>query len=91
MREREPGDPALARYDEIAHILTGDPATDAAEGVRWIQALGADLRVPPLATYGVTRADFPALVEKTAVASSTKANPIKLTLDELEEILTLAW
>lgn len=90
LREREPGNPALARYDELARILTGDPHASAAEGVSWVQRLCADLRVPPLAAYGVTRADFPALVEKTAAASSTKANPIKLTTGELEAILTLA-
>jgi alcohol dehydrogenase class IV len=91
LHQREPANPALERYNEIARILTGDTRATASDGVGWIQQLCADLRVPPLRTYGVTRADFPALVEKTAVASSTKANPIKLTLDELEEILTLAW
>jgi alcohol dehydrogenase class IV len=87
---REPGNPALARYDEIARILTGDPRSGAEDGVRWICSLCAALRIPPLSTYGVTRADFPALIEKTAVASSTKANPISLTPGELSEILTLA-
>jgi alcohol dehydrogenase class IV len=38
----------------------------------------------------VTEADFPTLVEKGAVASSMQANPIKLTTDELSEILALA-
>jgi alcohol dehydrogenase class IV len=87
---REPANPALARYDEIARILTGDPRSGAEDGVRWICSLCAALRIPPLSTYGVTRADFPALIEKTAVASSTKANPISLTPGELSEILTLA-
>ena len=53
-------------------------------------SLAAALNVPTLAAYGVTTADFPALVEKTAVASSTKANPIPLTPEELGEILALA-
>jgi alcohol dehydrogenase class IV len=35
-------------------------------------------------------ADLPTVVEKSAVASSTKANPIQLTLDEMREILTRA-
>jgi alcohol dehydrogenase class IV len=41
--------------------------------------------------YGVSHADVPLLVKKAAAASSMKGNPVLLTLDELEEIVTLAW
>lgn len=88
--ERAPGSPMLHRYDEVAHILTGDPAARAADGIRWVQALTAQLRIPALGAYGVRLEDAPALVEKTLVASSTKANPIVLTREELTEILTRA-
>ncbi|OQA46785.1 MAG: Alcohol dehydrogenase 2 [Chloroflexi bacterium ADurb.Bin325] len=88
--ERAPGSPMLHRYDEIAHILTGDPAARAADGIRWVQALTAQLRIPALGAYGVRLEDAPALVEKTLIASSTKANPIVLTREELTEILTRA-
>jgi hypothetical protein len=47
--------------------------------------------VPGLAAYGITRGDFPALVEKAARASSMKANPIVLTGEELGEILVVAY
>jgi alcohol dehydrogenase class IV len=41
-------------------------------------------------SYGLTRADFPALIEKSAAASSMRANPIKLTPGEMEVILDRA-
>jgi alcohol dehydrogenase class IV len=90
LRARQPGGAALARYDEIASILTGQDGALAEDGVAWVKSLAAALNVPSLAAYGITAADFPALVEKTAVASSTKANPIALTPEELGEILALA-
>jgi len=90
LRGRQPGGEILRRYDEIARILTGIDGATAEDGIAWVKALVADLQIPSLAAYGVTERDFPALVEKTAIASSTKANPILLTLDELREILVLA-
>jgi len=90
LRTRQPGSAALARYDEIARILTGQAGALAEDGITWVTSLATALNVPSLAAYGVTSADFPALVEKTAVASSTKANPIVLTAGELHEILALA-
>jgi alcohol dehydrogenase class IV len=48
------------------------------------------LQVPSLADNGVTPDDFPVLIEKAAISSSMKGNPIKLTPDELREILVRA-
>jgi alcohol dehydrogenase class IV len=90
LRARQPGSAALVRYDEIARIMTGQAAALAEDGIAWVTSLAAALNVPSLAAYGVTAADFPALVEKTAVASSTKANPVVLSPEELSEILALA-
>jgi alcohol dehydrogenase class IV len=90
LQERQPDHPALGRYDEIARLLTGDARATAADGVAWVQELCGALQIPPLAAYSVTPADVPVVVEKTAVASSTAANPIKLTPDELREILEQA-
>ena len=39
--------------------------------------------IPRLGAYGVRSSDVPELVRRTAKASSTKANPIVLTEDEL--------
>jgi len=90
LQDRLPNSEALRRYDEVAQILTGDPSATANDGVAWVQELCDALQAPPLADCGVRQADFPVLIEKSAISSSMKGNPIKLTPEELEEILTRA-
>lgn len=90
LRERQPDSEALRRYDEVAQILTGNPKATANDGVAWVQELGQALQAPNLATYRLTRDDFPTVIEKTAVASSTQGNPIKLTAEDMGEILMRA-
>jgi alcohol dehydrogenase class IV len=79
---------ALGRYDEVAAILTGDRNATASDGVAWVAALCQALHVPSLASYGVTAGDFPAIIERASRSSSMKGNPIKLTPDDMREILT---
>ena len=90
LRQREPDNPALQRYDEIACVLTGREGARASEAVEWVRELCQALNIPRLSAYGLKADDIPPLVEKTAVASSTKANPVKLTADELSQILQKA-
>jgi alcohol dehydrogenase class IV len=90
LRQRQPQHPALARYDEIAVILTGDADARAADAVAWLGTLLADLNIPPLRAYHITPADFPAIVAASARASSMKANPIVLTDAELMAVLEAA-
>ena len=84
VRERAPE--RLARFDEVARLLTGRPHAVAADAVAWIEALVRELQIPPLRAYGVTEADIPLLVQKAEKASSTKGNPVVLTREELTEI-----
>jgi alcohol dehydrogenase class IV len=90
LQERGPENPALARYDEIAQILTGDLGATADDGVAWVQELCATLNVPNLSTYGLTLEDIPDLIKNASAASSMQGNPIKLTDKEMEEILERA-
>jgi alcohol dehydrogenase class IV len=90
LQAREPDNPVLQRYEEIARRLTGASTATAADGVRWLYALLADLHIPPLSDYGVAEADFPTLIEKSAQASSMQGNPIRLTPDEMTDILRRA-
>ena len=90
LQERAPESVALRRYDEIARLLTGNERATAADGVAWVRELCAALRIPPLSAYGMTEADFPALMEKASRASSMRGNPIKLTAEEMEEVLARA-
>ncbi len=90
LRSRAPQDPALARFDEIARLLTGHAQSGAADGVQWVATLCQKLEVPPLRTYGVQEAHVPELVERARKTSSMKGNPIALTNEELAEILARA-
>ena len=89
-RQRPAAGDIFGRYANIARLLTGDPTATAEDGVRWVRGLVAELRIPPLRTYGITSALIPALVAKAAQASSMKANPLPLTADELTAILNSA-
>jgi len=90
LQERAPDAPALARYREVAAILTGDAVAEVADGVAWIQALSDELAVPGLADYGLTRSHVAPIVDKARSASSMQGNPITLTETELTALLTQA-
>eukprot|EP01121_Diplochlamys_sp_Union-15-3_P012767 TRINITY_DN3871_c0_g1_i1.p1 TRINITY_DN3871_c0_g1~~TRINITY_DN3871_c0_g1_i1.p1 ORF type:complete len:221 (-),score=41.65 TRINITY_DN3871_c0_g1_i1:23-685(-) len=90
LKERDPKNLALAKYDEIAKIITNKPDATAADGVNWVKDLCKKLGVPQLSTYGVKNEDFNEIVQKSAVSSSMKGNPINLTDKELEVILKLS-
>jgi alcohol dehydrogenase class IV len=81
---------ALARYDEVSQLLTGTATAKAADGVTWVQELCAALKVTPLADFGLKEQDLPTAAAKSKKSSSMKGNPIKLTDDELMEILKKA-
>ncbi len=87
LQSREPDSPALARYEQIARILTDETTAQAADAVAWVQGLCAALKVPPLAQFGLKEKDFPTVVAKAQKSSGMKGNPISLTDDELMEIL----
>ena len=91
LRSRSPDSPALGRYDEIGRLLTGSPHALAADGLAWLKDLNKTLTVPTLSSLGIPKTSIPEIANKAAKASSMKANPIELTLPELEEILQAAW
>lgn len=90
LAERLPDSPVLARYAEIARLLTGRAGATPADAAAWIADLIAALDIPPLRHYGLTEADFPALIDASARASSMQANPVELTRDEMAAILRRA-
>jgi len=82
--------PLLLRFRELARILTGDQAAEPADGVRWVQALVADLRIPGLGRHGLLPADLELVAERALEASSMKANPVPLDRAALVAILAQA-
>jgi alcohol dehydrogenase class IV len=87
LRLRQPGSPALARYQTAARLLTGNPRAGADDGVEWVRSLVSGLQIPGLGLYGIKRENAAELVAKAAQASSMKANPIALTPAELSALL----
>ena len=87
LRDRALDSLALARYDEIAQILSGDSNARAADGVAWIKEICAELATLSLGSFGVTTDAIPEIVAKAQRASSMQGNPIPLTADELTRIL----
>jgi len=86
LQNRAPGSKALARYGEIAQLLSGITAK-AADGVEWLRDVCLELKVPPLSESGLKEQDLPTVVAKSQKSSSMKGNPITLTDDELIAIL----
>lgn len=91
LRARAPLHPALERYAAIAHLLTGRNHVSAEDGIDWVRALCAELNLPRLRDWGIAQADLSGVVENAARASSTQANPLPLTSDELLAVITAAW
>jgi alcohol dehydrogenase class IV len=87
LQARMPDSPSLARYDEVAQLLTGENTARASDGVTWVQDLCQALNVPSLSDFGLTEGDFPTVVAKAGKASSMKGNPIVLSDEELTQIL----
>jgi len=90
LRQREANNPVLARFAEVARLLTGDPQAQAQDGLIWLEALIRELHIPGLSRYGVSAADLAGLVQNAQQASSMKGNPIVLSAAELSEILAQA-
>jgi alcohol dehydrogenase class IV len=90
LRDRDPGNPALARYAEAACLLQGGSGATSEDAPRLVAALASRLGIGGLARYGVGRGDFPEIARKAAASSSMRGNPVALTYDELLEILEMA-
>jgi alcohol dehydrogenase class IV len=87
LRAREKSSPAIARYDEIARVVTGNPGARAEDAVAWLRELVEELGVPRLKFYGVREEDVPRVVTAARQASSMRGNPLVLSDDELAEAL----
>ncbi len=90
LRVQAPDAPALARYQEVAGLLTGRPAARIDDGIEWIRRLIARMALPGLASLGLKKADFDEAVTKARRASSMRGNPATLTDKDLEGILKAA-
>lgn len=90
LQDREPNNPALPRFDEIGQLITGDQSANAQTAIDWIDETSQTFNIPGLSTYGIQETDFEGIIAKSGNSSSMKGNPIKLTDDELYDILKVA-
>ncbi|HTZ22681.1 MAG TPA: iron-containing alcohol dehydrogenase [Streptosporangiaceae bacterium] len=87
LRPAPDGQPALAKYTEVAGILTGDPAAAVEDGIAWIRDTVGLLEIPRLAAFGLSTQDVGDVAAKAATSSSMQGNPALLSDDDLRTIL----
>jgi alcohol dehydrogenase len=94
LESREPSSPALAEYAYLGRLLAldraGQPLDSDAEArsalVSELERLTAHLRIPGLASFGLTEAGIAAIVADSR-GSSMRTNPVTLIDDEIAELL----
>jgi alcohol dehydrogenase class IV len=80
MRQRDPGNHALAKYEEV-RVLLG-----ASDLVAMLAGWQENLALPRLSAYGVTAADIPRIVANSR-GSSMKTNPVVLDDADIRRIV----
>ncbi|RTZ16562.1 iron-containing alcohol dehydrogenase [Vibrio aquaticus] len=77
----------LARYRQLAHILTGRVNAHRDDAVLWANMMLERLAIPQLAQFGVCCTSFDAVAEDALKSVAIKGNPLPLTKDRLTYIL----
>jgi alcohol dehydrogenase class IV len=78
---------SIAKYLEVAQILTGNKDAKIEDGINWAGEMVKALKIPTLSAFGLSASNFPVLVEKAKKASSMQGNPVSLSEKQLTEIL----
>jgi alcohol dehydrogenase class IV len=86
-KRRAPESATLARYAEIARLVTGNPRATTEDGITWIEQLTRELGIVGLGRLGVTSDRFGEIVERAARASSMQGNPVRLDPAEMTAVL----
>ena len=84
---REPGNPALNKYQVLTETIPANKSGTVEGLFDCLYKLQQDIHIPKLTELGFDPARIPEVVEKASVASSMKANPIRLNNHELVDIL----
>lgn len=87
LRQRAPGNVALGRYAEACRWLGGDQSGCPEDLVELLLRLVSRLRIPGLAAWGISQAEFLGVVQRAQESSSMRGNPIPLTDAELSTAL----
>lgn len=83
-------DQAIARYRELAVMLTGIAGARPADAVTWLEGLSRALPLEKLTAYGVGELDPDVVVEAAMRSSSMKGNPVALSREAAAKIFAAA-
>lgn len=87
LKSRDSQSEKIARFLEIARMVTNHNDAQIEDGITWFQELCRKLNIPHLKQFGISSKDSREIIENVKRASSTKGNPIQLNDDELLQIL----
>lgn len=90
LRARDSGSPALARYSEVARLITRRMDATAEDGIAWVKTLCEDFHIAPLSEYGLHSGQFAGVAGQAMRSSSMRGNPIDLNEEELLAVLEQA-
>ena len=77
----------LARYAEIARILTGDSYASVQNAILWLQSTADRLEIPSLSQWGLQHEQVPSLARQALKSSSMRGNPVALNAEAIEIII----
>ena len=77
----------LARYEEVARLLTGRAEASIEDGCAWVRTLVDELGIRPLSAFGLRREALPTVVDESMRSSSMKGNPFVLPAEILSAVL----
>jgi len=90
LKDRIPDSPAVARFEALGPLLTGNPNATAAHAVAWLHDLCKAMKIRTLKQLGLSATSIPEIAKQSRDSSSMKGNPIELGREELEVILLKA-
>ncbi len=91
LEAKDPNSEYLAKFQEVAKIITKNNEAKGEDGVAWIRKLCLEMKVSRLADFGISKDDFKVIAEKSSTSSSMQGNPIKLSMDDLFWILETCY
>jgi len=90
LRAGPPGHPALARYAEVAGLLTGEPGAAIEDGTAWMRHTLELLGIPGLGASGLAPGQAGDIATQALRSSSMRGNPVALSAGDLRAILARA-
>lgn len=88
--ERQPENPARDKYEILTKLLLPPGRRNVEELIKMLYQFTQEIGTPGLGKLGVRTEEYPQIVEKALNASSMKGNPIRLSAEELTNILHIS-